>query len=1101
MTDAGSEDDPLGKLADEFLERYRRGERPPLTDYTRRHPELAERIRDLFPALVLLEDVRPDSGPVAPPPEPAGADGPPRQLGDYRLVREVGRGGMGVVYEAEQLSLGRRVALKVLATPGLHDPVRLRRFQREAKAAARLHHTHIVPVFGVGEADGVHYYVMQLIRGIGLDAVLEQIERPRGPAAVPEGGATTPPAARRDLSTVAVARSLLTGRFASPPSPEGPTEVPARAPAPPAAPPPPAAPAVRPGPTELSSTADPARHYARGVARIGVQVAEALEYAHRQGVLHRDIKPSNLLLDDDGTAWVTDFGLAKAADSDDLTQTGDLVGTLRYMAPERFAGRCDARSDVYALGLTLYELLARRPAFAEADRGELVRRVTQGEPPPLRQLDPALPRDLATVVHKAIEREPARRYAGAGALAEDLRRFLEDRPIRARRIGAAGRAWRWCKRNPVVAGAVGLAAAALLAVAVVSGLSATRLAEEGRKTKAALVELNRQFASLALERGQTSCEHGEVGRGLLWMVESLHYAAEGQDAALQDAARANLATWQNQLPLLRAVFTHRAAVTAVAFSPDGTTVLTGSYDSTARLWDITTARPRGAPIEHHAPIMSAALSPDGTMAVTGGWDQAARLWDTATGQPRGRPLGHRGVVYAVAFSPDGTTVLTGSDDRAARLWDVATGQPRGKPMEHQMPVWAVAFSPDGTTVLTGSDDRAARLWDATTGQPRGGPLAHQGPVRAVAFSPDGRTILTGCHDKTAQLWDAATGQPRGRPMVHQGGVRAVAFSPDGKIILTGSYDRSARLWDAATGQPRGRLLEHQGGVRAMAFSPDGRTVLTGSFDAAARLWDAATARLLATTLEHPGVVQAVAFSPDGRTVLTGGWDQTARLWDAATGQPRGQPLAHHDAVWAVAFSPDGRTIVTGSDDRTARLWDAATGQPRGRPMAHQGGVKSVAFSPDGRTIVTGGWGDSVRLWDAATARPLATAPEYQGGVVQAVAFSPDGRTVLTGSWDNTARLWDAATGRPRGRPMEHQGPVMAVAFSPDGKTILTGSYDTNARLWDAATARPLAKTSGSPPLVHQGPIYAVAFSPDGKTALTGSDDKTARLWSLPSPVR
>ena len=755
MTDAGSEDDPLGRLADEFLERYRRGERPPLTDYTRRHPELAERIRDLFPALVLLEDVRPDSGPVAPPPEPAGADRPPRQLGDYRLVREVGRGGMGVVYEAEQLSLGRRVALKVLATPGLHDPVRLRRFQREAKAAARLHHTHIVPVFGVGEADGIHFYVMQLIRGIGLDAVLEQIERPRGPAAVPEGGATTPPAARRDLSTVAVARSLLTGRFASPPSPEGPTEVPARAPAPPAATPPPAAPAVRPGPAAPASTADPARHYARGVARIGVQVAEALEYAHRQGVLHRDIKPSNLLLDDDGTAWVTDFGLAKAADSDDLTQTGDLVGTLRYMAPERFAGRCDARSDVYALGLTLYELLARRPAFAEADRGELVRRVTQGEPPPLRQLDPALPRDLATVVHKAIEREPARRYAGAGALAEDLRRFLEDRPIRARRIGAAGRAWRWCKRNPVAAAALGSAAAALLAVAVVSSLYAldraryaTRLTQESQKTKSALVELDRQLAHLALERGQASCEHGEVGRGLLWMVEGLHYATEGRDAALQGAARANLAIWQRGLPAPRAGLSHQAAVTAVAFSPDGATLLTGSQDRTAQLWDTVSARPRGAPIEHREPVMAVAFSPDGATLLTGGQDRTARLWDAASGRPRGRPLEHQGPVRAVAFSPDGRTVLTGGWGYTARLWDAATGRPRGTPLEHRGVVYAVAFSPDGATLLTGSQDRTARLWDAATGQPRGRPLEHHSGVRAVAFSPDGATLLRGPNKMT-----------------------------------------------------------------------------------------------------------------------------------------------------------------------------------------------------------------------------------------------------------------------------------------------------------------------------------------------------------------
>ena len=315
---------------------------------------------------------------------------------------------------------------------------------------------------------------------------------------------------------------------------------------------------------------------------------------------------------------------------------------------------------------------------------ELIHQVTQGEPPPLRKLDP---RCRATWRRSCTRRSSGSRRGGtrrAAALAEDLRRFVEDRPIRARRIGATGRAWRWCKRNPVVAGAVGLAAAALVAVAVVSGLyaldrarSATRLADEGRKTKAALVELNRQFANLALERGQTSCEHGEVGRGLLWIVEGLHYAAEGKDAALQEAARANLAAWQRQLPSLRAVFSHRAAVPAVAFSPDGATILTGSQDRTAQLWDVASACPRGAPIEHQEPIMAVAFSPDGATILTGSQDKTARLWDAASGQPRGRPMEHHGPVRAVAFSPDGRTIVTGSDDETARLWDAATGTSSG----------------------------------------------------------------------------------------------------------------------------------------------------------------------------------------------------------------------------------------------------------------------------------------------------------------------------------------------------------------------------------------------------------------------------------------
>jgi serine/threonine protein kinase len=435
--------DRIGELAELFLARHRRGEQPRIEDEAAAYPELAAEIRRLFPALLLMEELKP-----SPNDEPSTES--PGRLGDFRILREVGRGGMGVVYEAEQESLGRRVALKVLGVHGPRDPKQVLRFQREARAAARLHHTNIVPVFGVGESDGLHYYVMQFIPGLGLDAVLSEIQGLRNSDPRPESRDESRCVIRRGRARAAVmARGLLSGRFPvacardktggravhSPDAANGSNATTS---------------ATLPGQSDLSSP-DSHRRYARSVAMIGIQVAEALEYAHHQGTLHRDIKPSNLLLDGQGTVWVADFGLAKASDSDDLTHSGDIVGTLRYMAPERFDGRCDPRSDVYSLGLTLYELLARRPAFDKADRAELIRQVTCEEPPRLRSLDPAVPRDLETIVHTAIEREPARRYPGAAALADDLRRFLDGRPVRARRISQAEYAWRWCRRNPTAA--------------------------------------------------------------------------------------------------------------------------------------------------------------------------------------------------------------------------------------------------------------------------------------------------------------------------------------------------------------------------------------------------------------------------------------------------------------------------------------------------------------------------------------------------------------------------------------------------------------------------------------------------------------------------
>src|SRR5262245_23674247 len=466
-----------------------------------------------FPAMA-------EMAPLGPPPvpgEPTGsfADGPPadglapRQVGDYLVLREIGRGGMGVVYEAEQASLGRHVALKVLPGHARLNANLRERFRREARAAARLHHTNIVPVFGVGEHEGTPYYVMQFIRGQALDEVLGEVRRLRRSKHESAAVAAAEPARLRPPSDVdgrapsaaEVAHSLLTGHFtaARPPSSgsadapgpvssggvegdpalaltatEGdPAEAPAvesSGPSPPAGVAP--ASASWPGRADTSSLSGSTRDYWRGVARIGVQAAEAPDYAHAQGTLHRDIKPSNLLLDLQGTVWITDFGLAKAADEADLTRTGDILGTLRYMAPERFRGASDPRGDVYGLGMTLYELLTFEPAFAEADRERLIHQITQSGPPRPSRLNPEVPRDLETICLKAIDREPTHRYQTAGALAEDLQLYLEDRQIRARRASVAERAMRWCRRNKVVAGLTGAVAALLVAVAASATVAA-----------------------------------------------------------------------------------------------------------------------------------------------------------------------------------------------------------------------------------------------------------------------------------------------------------------------------------------------------------------------------------------------------------------------------------------------------------------------------------------------------------------------------------------------------------------------------------------------------------------------------------------------------
>jgi serine/threonine protein kinase len=442
----------------------------------------------------------------------------PEKLGDFRILGEIGRGGMGVVYKAEQESLGRHVAIKVLGRHLQRGSKHFQRFQREARVAAKLHHTNIVPVFGVGEADGCHYHIQQFIAGVGLDRVLHELRRACGESAA-DGPAEDPAAA-------AIACALLSGRLAAlgqpaisglPPGIE-PEQQPdgtagrgpplaasdetadlglavrkaaasRGAPAPPAEVSRPARPRLDPG-------------YWRAVARIGLQVAGALDHAHSQGILHRDIKPANLLLDPQGLVWVTDFGLAKHLDDEGISQTGDVVGTLRYMAPEQLSRAADARSDICSLGLTLYELLVLRPAYAETEPQSLIRALGEGLPPRPRRLRPEVPRDLETIVLKAIAREPAHRYGSAGELLLDLQRFIDDLPVRARRTSPAGRLWRWSKRNRALASTAGAALGLLILLAAVASVAylKTKKAMEGESRERHRAEVSSQLALGALDR-------------------------------------------------------------------------------------------------------------------------------------------------------------------------------------------------------------------------------------------------------------------------------------------------------------------------------------------------------------------------------------------------------------------------------------------------------------------------------------------------------------------------------------------------------------------------------------------------------------------------
>jgi WD40 repeat protein len=487
-------------------------------------------------------------------------------------------------------------------------------------------------------------------------------------------------------------------------------------------------------------------------------------------------------------------------------------------------------------------------------------------------------------------------------------------------------------------------------------------------------------------------------------------------------------------------------VSSVAFSPDGQKVLLGTGDNVSRLLDATTGSelqrfPAPAsslsgsrnfpPIpprvkEGNVWVTSVAFSPDGRSVLTGSHDDSAHLWDVATGRQVRQFVGHKGDISSVAFSPDGRLILTASDDGTARLWNAESGAEVRRFRGHTSNVTGAVFSSDGQTIVSASYDKSARLWNANSGEEQQIFSGLSAEINAAVFSPNGQFILTGSGSfdfadaNVGHLWDLQTGAETRRLLGHQEKVNTVAFSPDGQFALTGSgtgYDKeiSVRLWNPTTGEEVRRFEGHTGFIRRAIFSPDGRFLLTGSNDSTARLWDAASGRPL-KRVDGYMIGVALAFSPDSR-IFAVNIGKDVHLFDVTTGNLLRSFSGHQNFITSVAFSPDGRFLLTGSQDKTARLWDVETGTSLRQFTGHKGGGISpdwgdiaVAFSPDGKYILTGSEDKTARLWDAKTG---AVAREFKGHSqgITSVAFSPDGRAIVTASEDSTTRLWDASSGK------------------------------------------------------------------------------------------
>jgi serine/threonine protein kinase/WD40 repeat protein len=1114
-SDDHSGDAELDALAEEFVTRHRQGESPSLSDYVRRYPHQAAGIRELFPAFLALESMA-VSGRSEPlfslsrETPPTDSPARPGRLGDYRILREIGRGGMGIVYEAEHISLGQRVALKILSTGALSNNVQLQRFQRESRTAAQLHHTNIVPVFGVGECQGLHYYVMQFIPGRSLDKL---IEARRLSSSAPAAGCPA------DELTVGDGEPTpATGNGLAP------TQVDGRS---------------------APATAALDDRSWNAVARIGLQTVQALDYASRRGVLHRDIKPSNLLLGDDGTLWITDFGLAKVASEGALTETGDVLGTLRYMAPETLHGKFDERSDLFSLGLTLYELLALRPAYTETARPALLRQIAESQVIPLHRLTSAVPRDLETIVMKAIAHDPATRYPTARAMADDLERFLADQPIHARRAGTVERLWRWSRRNPLVAGLVASIASLLVVVAVGSSIEAIlfgRLAELERGTRqkaqvnltraeAAEQEVEQQLWSSLVEQAKAQRHAGAIGQrfgGLkaLTAAARIRVTPELRNEAIGCLALADIQfvrSWdcqtfgdvlididprleryaiadrQGNIRVCRIsdnMELHRFAGDGVSvgplFSGDGRYLIGRTYPGGhGRIWDLQSDQLQ-ATVDYEQGSWAADVSADGRLA--------------ALGLTGGGPIR----LHAL---PSGELLRTVGDGAEA-------GRLRFAPSGRQFAVSR------GTNIL---------VYDGADGS-LVAELPQSEVVLEVEWRPPGDQLAATCADGRLVVWDVASRECIAVADGPAGGGAKPALDPAGDLLTTLDWSGRGRFWDPRTGSA---LFSTRKRYNAMRFASHNRLLTVVSGELGFELWKVAASRVYQPLSPAPrrgaDIFHACATDQRGRLLAAAMQDGIA-LFELATGRCLATlPTAE---CWSLEFegsdtllacgpggvwrwpvaddvnAADGPTLRIGPPKRipvagrtchaassadsgvlAVSLFDGAIVLRADRPdapirLGPQDDVRCIAVSPNGRWIATGSHGgrQCIKVWDAENGNCVREFPQTEGSAVE---FSPDGGWLIKSS--GHIQTWEVETWRS-GVKLAKRGD--GVVFSPDGKLIAIGAYDDEGvRIVDFSSGRELAFL----PDPQRHSANAMRFAgPDGaKLVVIAGDHHALHVWDLP----
>jgi WD40 repeat protein/serine/threonine protein kinase len=901
----------------------------------------------------------------------------------------------------------------------------------------------------------------------------------------------------------------------------------------------------------------------RAAAEIARQVALGLAAAHERGLIHRDIKSANILLErSTGRAKIADFGLARLLEgAAGITQSQGVVGTPAYMSPEQITSpsRIDPRSDIYSLGVVLYESLTGMLPFRGLSH-LVLHQVIHDEPRPLRELNDGISRDLETICLKCLAKEPARRYASAQSLADDLARWLGGKPIDARPVSKVEHAWSWCRRNPLVAALTLAASVSLLAGSLISTYFAV---EAHVEADAAILEKNNAARETTASRAaEKKAKQERLNTRRALYAASMHLAHQAwwdnhirrvKDLLDDETFRP---TVDDPLDLrgwewfylrglchkdVRTLDTGSHGMVSVAFDKEGERVAVASHDATVRVWNADTGQIIHVLKGHKWQAEGAVFMPNGRQLASCGLDGTVKLWDLATGEQVFSFIAHPGGVRTVAISPNGENLASCGEDPLVKLWDLA-----GKNLQtfrgHTAPVMNVVFSTDGRYLASCGQDKTARLWEASTGKLIHTFVGHKFQVSGIAFGPNGLTLVTSSEDNTLKLWDTVSGEEIRTLVGHTAWAYGVAFSADGHHIASASQDYTVKLWDAADGREIATFRGHAIFNYAVTFRPNSRQLVSAGMDGTVKFWDRDAGPQQVRNLSgHVDRIHSVAFSPDNQWLASGSKDRTVRLWDVAHRKPPIILKGHTSEVVSVAFSPNSPRLAAGCADGTVSLWDLTNQQRTPVLPAHQALVYSLSFSADGRWLASASHDKTVKIWNMSDAtlkatlnehsdrvpgvhfssdsRLLATA-SHDGTVIlwetvswkrigtlkgnglirkpQCVAFHPDGKTLAVGGqWDESIEIWDTVSGKMLRTLKGHANSVYSLAFSPDGTRLASGGADMAVKLWDPVSGHEVLTLKG-----HTSIVYSVVFSPDGRAlASAGAGDYTVKLWQTPAPEK